>query len=63
MSDRKAVRKVNRRNPNLRLVKNDDGKPKKTGKEREEKLRGWRRAVERSFHWILPDRQCGTSVR
>lgn len=39
MSDRKAVRKVNRRNPNLRLVKNDDGKPKKTGKEREEKLR------------------------
>lgn len=39
MSDRKAVRKVNRRNPNLRLVKNDDGKPKKTGMEREEKLR------------------------
>lgn len=39
MSDRKAVRKVNRRNPNLRLVKNDDGKQKKTGKEREEKLR------------------------
>lgn len=39
MSDRKAVRKVNRRNPNLRLVKNDDSKPKKNGKEREEKLR------------------------
>lgn len=39
MSDRKAVRKVKKKNPNLRLVKNEDDRPKKTGKEREEKLR------------------------
>ena len=37
--------------------------PAITAAEREEKLRGWRRAVERSFHWVLPDGQCGTSVQ
>ena len=39
MSDRKAVNKVKRKNPNLRLVKNDDRKPEKNAGGQKEKLR------------------------
>ena len=36
--DRKAVKKIKRKNPHLRLVKNDDGKSK-GGSGRQDKLR------------------------
>ena len=39
MSNRKAVNKVKRKNPNLRLVKNDDRKPEKNAGGQKEKLR------------------------
>lgn len=39
MSDRRAVTKVKKKNPHLRLVKNDDNKPEKGGGGRHDKLR------------------------
>ena len=39
MADRKAVRKVKRKNPHLRLVKNNDTEARKRGGGRKEKLR------------------------
>ncbi len=39
MANKKTVRKVKKRNPNLRLVKNDDYKPQKSKRGREERLR------------------------
>lgn len=39
MANKKVVRKVKKRNPNLRLVKNNDSKPEKSKRGREEKLR------------------------
>lgn len=37
--DRKAVKKIKRKNPHLRLVKNDDGKSAKGGSGRQDQLR------------------------
>ena len=39
MSNKKAVNKVKRKNPNLRLVKNDDMKPESSNSGRKEKVR------------------------
>ncbi|MCM1124415.1 MAG: FtsQ-type POTRA domain-containing protein [Eubacterium sp.] len=39
MANKKVVRKVKKKNPNLRLVKNDDFKPEKSKRGQEEKLR------------------------
>ncbi len=39
MSNKKAVNKVKRKNPNLRLVKNDDMKPENSNSGRKEKVR------------------------
>lgn len=39
MANKKVVRKVKKKNPNLRLVKNNDSKPEKSKRGREEKLR------------------------
>lgn len=39
MANKKTVRKVKKRNPNLRLIKNDDYKPQKSKRGREERLR------------------------
>lgn len=39
MANKKVVRKVKKKNPNLRLVKNGDSKPEKSRRGREEKLR------------------------
>ena len=38
-NDRKAVKKIKRKNPHLRLVKNDDGKSAKGGSGRQDQLR------------------------
>ena len=39
MANKKVVRKVKKKNPNLRLVKNNDSKPEKSKRGQEEKLR------------------------
>lgn len=39
MANKKVVRKVKKKNPNLRLVKNNDSRPEKSKRGQEEKLR------------------------